>query len=77
MLGCIVLLDMNPAGPVHTVFTITGISTNRLNSTVHISIMLDPTDWVALLVIITIAMAEDESGTEKDNTIIIGLLYMS
>ena len=64
LLGCMVLLVINPAGPAHTVFTVTGTSTAGLNSTVKFSITVDPTDWIrldSLLVIITIAIVEDES----------------
>ena len=41
--GCAVLLIINPTGPVHSVVTVTGTSTNGLSSTVQIRVMEDPT----------------------------------
>ena len=38
LLGRAVLVVLNPAGPVHTVFTVTGTSTAELNSTVQIKV---------------------------------------
>ena len=37
------LVVINPAGPVHTVFTVTGTSTAGLNSTVHVRVTLGNT----------------------------------
>ena len=39
--GCAVLLVLNPVGPVHTVFTVTGMSTAGLNSTVQVRVILE------------------------------------
>ena len=36
------LVAINPAGPAHTVFTVTGTSTTGLNSTVQVRVTLDP-----------------------------------
>ena len=38
LLGRAVLIALNPAGPVHNVFTVTGTSTAELNSTVQIKV---------------------------------------
>lgn len=67
-LGCIVLILINPLGPVHVVFTVTETSTTGLTFIVQVSIMLDPTDLIgldSLLVTVTIAR-EGESGTIKN-----------
>ena len=42
IIGCAVLVVINPAGPVHTVVTVTGISTSGLNSTVQVIVTADP-----------------------------------
>ena len=42
------LVVINTAGPVHTVFTITGTSTTGLNSTVQVRVTSDPTGWMGL-----------------------------
>ena len=39
---CAVLVLINLAGPVHTVFTVTGISTAELNLTVQVRLGEDP-----------------------------------
>ena len=46
--GCAVLDVINPAGPVHTVVTVTGISTTGLNSTVQVIETADPTGRIGL-----------------------------
>ena len=40
--GCVVLVVVNPASPVHTVFTVTGTSTNGLNIIMQIRLWEDP-----------------------------------
>ena len=49
------LLGVNtvPAGPVHTVFTITGTSIAELNSTVQVRLWEDPTNAVPGYVTLT------------------------
>ena len=49
--GCAVTVVINPAGPVHTVFTVTGTSTAGSNSTVQVRVTLDPTAMVLLLMV--------------------------
>ena len=49
---------INPAGPVHTVFTVTGTSTAGLNITVQVRVTADPTAMV-LLVIVTETIISD------------------
>ena len=46
--SCAVLVVLNPSGPVHTVFTVTGTSTAGLNSTVQFRVTLDPTGQMGL-----------------------------
>ena len=64
--GCAVLVVINPAGPVHTVFTVTGISTDGLNSTVQVRVTEPPTTMVPawLLVILT---AGDGTAREENH----------
>ena len=50
--GCAVVVVINPTGPVHTVFTVTGTPTAGLNSRVHVRVTADPTAMV-LMVIVT------------------------
>ena len=47
-IACAVLVVLNPAGPVHTVFTVTGTSTAGLNSTVQVRVTGDPTGRIGL-----------------------------
>ena len=47
--GYAVALLINPAGPVHTVFTVTGTSTAELKTTVQVGVTADPTVMVPLL----------------------------
>ena len=62
MSGCAELVVVNPSGPVHTVFTVTGTSTAGLNSTVHVKVTSDPTGRMGLvLLLVTIT---DKAGTE-------------
>ena len=65
--GCAMLVVINPAGPVHTVFTVTGTSTDGLNSTVQVRMTELPTVMMpdGLLVILTVGV-----GTKpKENSI--------
>ena len=60
--GCAVLVIITPPGPVHTVFTVTGTSTNGLNSTVQVRVMVESTGRTGLgELLVTMA---DNSGTE-------------
>ena len=43
------LVVINPAGPVHIVFTVTGTSTDGLNSTVQVRVTSDPTGRTGLV----------------------------
>ena len=47
--GCAVLIIINPSGPLHSVVTVTGISTDGLNTTVQVRIMVDPIKWMGLV----------------------------
>ena len=51
MTGCAVVVFLNPAGPVHTVFTVTGTSTAGLNTTVQVRVTADPMTMVLLLMV--------------------------
>ena len=42
IIGCAVLVRMNPSPVVNTVLTVTGTSTAGLNSTAQVRVMLDP-----------------------------------
>ena len=42
------LVVINPSGPVHTVFTVTGTFTEGLNSTVQVRVTLDPIGRIGL-----------------------------
>ena len=39
---------MNPFGPVHIIFTVTGMSIAELNSTMHVRETFDPTGLMGL-----------------------------
>jgi hypothetical protein len=47
--GCAVSVILNLAGPVNFVFTVTGISTNELNSTVQVRLTLVPIGQMGLI----------------------------
>ena len=49
--GCDVIVFINPAGPVHTVVTVTGTSTEGLNSTVQVRVTADPAAMVPLVMV--------------------------
>ena len=69
--GRAVLLTRNPAGPVHTVFTVTGTSTAGLNSTVQVRVT-DPIGLTANgLVRSLVTLTEDGPGTAQhvDNSL--------
>ena len=59
---CAILEDIRPPGPVHTVFTVTGTSTDVLNSTVQVKITEPPTVMVDGL----LAMSTVGVGTESE-----------
>ena len=61
---------LNPAGPVHTVFTVTGISTAGLNLTVQVRVILDPIGQIGLGMLL-ITVTEDGAGTILCNKLII------
>ena len=61
-------VSVTPAGPVNTVFTVTGSAIDGLSSTVHVKVTSAPTGWTGLtgsLVIVTMG-----AGTEHKNEII-------
>ena len=65
--GCSVLLVINFAGPVHTMFTVTGTSTAGLNSTVQVRLTLDPIGRTGLTRSL-VTVTETGSGTiSKDS----------
>ena len=68
--GCAVLVViLNPAGPVHTVVTVTGMSTAGFNSTVQVRVTADPTGRIGLtgeLVTVT----DERGGTNEKEAII-------
>lgn len=59
--GCAVSVVKNSAGPVHAVFTVTGISTNGLNSTVQVRVTADPIGRTGLEMLLDIT--RDGGGT--------------
>ena len=46
--GCAVLVVINPAGPVTTVFSVSDIPSTGLNSTMQVRVTLDPTGRMGL-----------------------------
>ena len=60
--GCAVLVVINPAGPVHTVFTITETSTDGLNSTTQVRVTIDPIGRIGLALLLVI-LTDKGSGT--------------
>ena len=66
--GCAVLAVMNPSGPVHTVFTITGTSTDGLNCTVQVKMTELPADMAdGLLVMLTVGAGTGEENNQTDS----------
>ena len=64
--GCAVLVFINPSGPVHTVFTVTGTSTDGLSCTVQVKMTELPADMAdGLLVMLTVG-----AGTGKEKIIV-------
>ena len=63
-IACAVLVVLNPAGPVHTVFTVTGTSTAGLNSTVQVRVTLDPIGKTGLSEFVVI-VTELGAGTRR------------
>ena len=61
--GCAVVVVINPAGPVHTVFTVTGTSTDGLNSTVQVRVTELPAVMTpdGLLVMLTVGVGTTET----------------
>ena len=56
---------LTPAGPVHSVFTVTGTSTDGLNSTVHVRVT-EPRGGMTLVGLLVI-MRVGEGTREKKN----------
>lgn len=54
---------MIPFGPVHTMFTVTGISTTGLNSTSQVKVTSDPTGRMGFGLLL-VTSTEDGAGTE-------------
>ena len=61
------LVVINPAGPVHTVVTVTGTSTAGLNSTVQVKIGEDP-DIIIMEPIGGVTVTVMGAGTEAQET---------
>ena len=66
-IACAVLVVLNPAGPVHTMFTVTGTSTAGLNSTVQVRVTLDPIGKTGLSEFVVI-VTELGAGTIYNNS---------
>ena len=62
--GCAMLVIMNPAGPVHSVVTVTGISTTEPSSTVQVTVTADPTGLIGLIGIL-VTVTDVGGGTSK------------
>lgn len=63
------LVVIKPAGPVHTVTTVTGISTIGLNSTAQVTVTSDPTGRIGLSgTLVTVTDVGD--GTDEKELII-------
>ena len=58
------LVVMNPVGVVNTVFTITGISTAGVNSTVQVRVTVDPKGGIGLGMLLD-SVTEVGAGTAK------------
>ena len=63
-IACAVLVVLNPAGPVHTMFTVTGTSTAGLNSTVQVRVTVDPIGRMGISGILVI-VTEFGDGTKN------------
>jgi hypothetical protein len=63
-----VLVVINPAGPVHSVTTVTAISTIGLNSTAQVTVVADPTGRIGLSG--TLVTVTDVGGTAKKKELI-------
>ena len=60
------LVVINPFGPVHTVFRVTGTSTAGLNSTVQVKVTADPTGRTGLAVsLVTVTDVGDGTNQKK------------
>ena len=68
MTGCVVLVVINPAGPVHSVTTVTGISTTGHNSTAQVTLTADPTGRIGLSgTLVTVTDVGDGTKGNKIN----------
>lgn len=63
--GCAVLVVVKSAGPLHTVFTVTGISTAGLNSTVQVRVTADPIGRMGLGILLDILRDGAETVNKK------------
>ena len=70
--GCAVLLliDISPFGPVHTVFTTTETSTAGLNTTMQVRVTLDPIGRMGFDLLLVTA-TEDGDGTKGESNSVI------
>ena len=63
--SCAVLVVTNPLGPVHIVFTVTETSTTKLNSTMQVRVMADPTGRIGVAGELLVTITEIGAGTKK------------
>ena len=64
IIGCALLVIINPAGPIHSVITFSVTSTAGFSCTVHVRVMVDPIDngWMGLEVLLDITT---KSGVDE------------
>ena len=64
--GCAVVVFINPAGPVHTVVTVTGTSTAGLNITMQVRVTSEGAGQIGLAGLL-VMLTEVGGGTAEDN----------
>ena len=66
IIGCVVLVIVNPSGLVNTVFTVTGTATTEFNSTVTVQVRVtsDPKGGIGLGMLLD-SITEVGAGTAK------------
>lgn len=70
------LVIINPAGPVHTVFTVTGISTAGLKYTVHIRVIEEPIGRIGLRTLLDTITKMGDGTARKNNYINAHMSYV-
>ena len=63
---CAVVVVINPAGPVHTVVTVTGTSTAGLNITVQVRVTSEGAGQIGLAGLL-VMLTEVGAGTAENN----------